>query len=61
MHVRAIPYTPFLISSRHSYEKCANMEIFDISKKGRAMRIYIFGEVTGGKNYSFENVITLHD
>ena len=46
-HVKEIPNTKLLVSLQHNWEKAANLEIFDISKKDRINNIYSFGEVSG--------------
>ena len=48
-HVREIPVTTLLVSLHHSYEKCARMEIFDVSKKEQAKKVFSSDEVLGGK------------
>ena len=48
-HVKEIPKIPYLISLHHSY-KNANMEIFDISNKGKIKKIYSSEQVNGSKN-----------
>ncbi len=48
-HVKEIPNTKLLVSLHHYFAKSANMEIFDISKKGKANKIYSLGEVSGSK------------
>ncbi len=46
--VKEIPNTNFLVSLHHNYKKSANLEIFDISKKGPAKKVYSLGEVKRG-------------
>ena len=48
-HIKEIP-TPYLISLHHSYHEGANMEIFDISNKGKVKKIYSLGQLNGGNN-----------
>lgn len=48
-HVTEIPNTKLLVSLHHKSFKSANFELFDISKKGQANKIYSFEEVSGGK------------
>ncbi len=48
-HVKEIPNTKLLVSLNHNCKKSANMELFGISKKGEAKKIYSLGEVSGGK------------
>ena len=47
-HVREIPNTSLLVSLNHHHNKSASMEIFDISFKGQARKIYSFEETFGG-------------
>ncbi len=49
-HVKEISNSSLLVSLHYNYLKSANMEIFDISKKGEAKKIYSLGEVSGS-NY----------
>ena len=53
-HVKEIPKTRYLISLKHSIEHCANIELFDLPKKGKARTIYTFEEVDGGNNFKSE-------
>ena len=46
-HVKEIPGTRFLVSLQQSPETSANLAIYDISKKGRAKKIYSFEETYG--------------
>ena len=46
-HVKEIPNTKLLVSLHHSYDKSANMAVFDISKKDHIKEIYSLGEVSG--------------
>jgi hypothetical protein len=49
-HVKEIPNTKLLVSLHYGYyQNSANMEIFDISKKGKANKIYSLGEVSGSE------------
>ncbi len=48
-HAKEIPNTKLLVSLHHNFYDSANMEIVDISKKGRANKIYSLGEVSGSK------------
>ncbi len=48
-HIKEIPNTKLLVSLHHNKTESANMEIFDVLKKGRARKIYSLGEVSGGK------------
>ena len=50
-HIRGIANTKLLVSLHHKWDKSANMEIFDISKKAQAKKIYTLGEVSGGKMF----------
>jgi len=47
--VKEIANTGFLVSVHHSYQKSANLEVFDVSQKGQPKKIYSFEEVSGGK------------
>ena len=49
-HVKEIPKTPYLVSLHHSETESANMEVFDISNKGKIKKIYSFGQLNGGNN-----------
>ena len=55
-HVKEIPSTPYLVSLQHSYMKYANMEVFDISKKGQAKKIYTHETLLGGNIFKFPNL-----
>ena len=55
-HVKEIQNTRYLVSLHHSYFKSANMEIFDISKKGQAKKIYTPETVFGGNTLRFLNL-----
>ena len=46
-HVKEIGKTGLLVSARHRYDTSANLEVFDVSRKGKAMKIYSFEEVSG--------------
>ena len=48
-HVKEIPKTQFLVSLFHSQQWSANMELYEISKKGEVKIIYKFEELRGGK------------
>ena len=47
--MREIPNTRLLISLFHAYNMSANLEIFDISQKEKARRVYSFEEAFGGQ------------
>ena len=49
-HIKEIPNTPYLVSLHHSYYKSANIEIFDISNKGKIKKIFSLGKLNGGNN-----------
>ena len=49
-HVKEIANTQFLISLHHGFSKSANLEVFDVSRKGQAKKIYSFEEMSGGRN-----------
>ena len=46
-HVKEIPNTELLVSAQHRRDTAANMEIFDVSRRGQANKIYSFEEVKG--------------
>lgn len=46
--MKEILNTSLLVSLHHSTGDSANMEIFDISRKGKARKLYSFEEVVGG-------------
>lgn len=48
-HVKEIPNTKLLMSFNHNYIQSANMEVFDVSKKGQPQKIYSLDTVCGGK------------
>ena len=48
--VREIPGSRLLVSLHICHNKYANLEIFDLSNKGRAAKVYSLGRVFGG-NY----------
>ena len=58
IHVKEIPNTRYLVSLHHSYKNAAYMEIFDISKKGQAKKIYTHEKLSGGKN-SIQNLLNV--
>ena len=47
--MKEITNTGLLVSVSHSSES-ANLEVFDVSRKGQAKKIYSFEEVPGGRN-----------
>ena len=47
--MKEISGTKLLISLHHSYNKSANIEVFNLTKKGRVEKIYSFEEVCGCK------------
>lgn len=49
-HVKELSNTGYLVSLHHCWNKCANMQIFDISQRSRARIFYSFEEVFGGKH-----------
>ena len=49
-HVKEISNTKLVVSQHHRWNTSAKMEIFDLSKKGRAMKIRSFEEIRG-RNY----------
>ena len=46
-HLKEIPETRLLVSLHCSYYQSANMEVFDISNKGKIKTIYSFEEAIG--------------
>ncbi len=48
-HVKEIPDTRLLVSFQHRIGESANLQVFDVSQKGRANKIYSFEEVVGCK------------
>ena len=54
-HVKEIANTRLLVSVHHSYEVSANLEVFDVSWKGRVRKIYSFEEVSASRN-----IINIH-
>ena len=50
-HVKEISNTNFLVSVQYDHYNSANLEVFDISEKGNAKKIYSLGEVSGCKSY----------
>ena len=58
-HVKEIPKSPYLISLHHSYDESANMEIFDISNKGKIKKIYSLGQLNGG-NYRLSSITKIN-
>ncbi len=51
-HIKDIPSSGLLVSLHHSVMKSANMEIFDISQRGKVKKVYSFEEVLGSKYFS---------
>ena len=47
-HVKEITNTGLLVSLSHAVEASANMQIFDISKKEKARKVFSFEEIEGG-------------
>lgn len=47
-HVKELSNTGFLVSLQHCCDRSANLEVFDVSQKGRSKKIYSFEEVYGG-------------
>ena len=48
-HVKEIANTRLLVSMQHVGSKSANLEVFDVSRKGQVRKIYSFEEVSGGR------------
>ena len=49
MRLKEIPNTQLLVAVNHDGDLAANLEAFDVSRKGQAKKIYSFEEVSGGK------------
>lgn len=49
-HVKEILNTRLLVSLHHCWNRSANMEIFEVSQKGKARKVYSFEEIKGGNN-----------
>ena len=47
--MKEIGNTGLLVSACHCYDKSANLEVFDVSRKGKAMKIYSFEQVSGSR------------
>ena len=47
-HVKEIANTGLLVSVHHTSRNSANLELFDVSRKGQAKKIYSFEEVFRG-------------
>ena len=45
-HVKQIPDTKLLVSLHNNWERSANLEIFDVSKKDQINKIYSFEEAS---------------
>ncbi len=48
-HVKEISNSKLLVSLQYDQNESVNLELFDISKKGKANKIYSLGEVSGSK------------
>ena len=48
-HVKEIANTGLLVSVHHCYNKSANLEVFDVSRKGHTKKIYSATEVSGSR------------
>ena len=48
-HVKEVANTGFLVSVSHLVYASANLEVFDVSRKGQAKKIFSFEEVSGGR------------
>ena len=48
-HVKEISNTGLLVSVGYSVSKSANLEVFDVSRKGQVRKIFSFEEVSGGR------------
>ena len=47
--MKEIENTEFLVSIRHDSVKSANLEVFDVSRKGQPKKIYSAAEVSGSR------------
>ena len=47
-HVKEIANTGLLVSVQHCFDSSATLEIFDVSQKGQAKKIFSFEEVCDG-------------
>ena len=47
--MKEVANTGLLVSIHHSNEESANLEVFDVSRKGQARKIYSFEEVSGSR------------
>ena len=45
-HMKEIPNAEFLVSVQHNITS-ANLEVFDVSRRGQAKKIYSFEEISG--------------
>ena len=48
-HVKEIANTRLLVSVHHNWRHSANLEVFDVSRKGQAKKIYKFEAVSGSR------------
>ena len=48
-HVKEIANTGLLVSLHHNYNQSANLEVFDVSRKGQTKKIYSFEEISGSR------------
>jgi hypothetical protein len=58
--IREIQGSQLLVSAHESRGKSASMEIFDLTKKGSAKKIYSFGEISGSEFSSSSSVCVTH-
>ena len=49
-HVKEIANAGLLVFVSHAWDEYANLEVFDVSRKGQAKKIYSFEEVSGSKS-----------
>ena len=47
--MKEITNTGLLVSVHHCYDKSANLEVFDVSRKGQTKKIYSATEVSGSR------------
>ena len=48
--MKEIADTGLLVSVQQGFNKCSNLAVFDVSRKGQARKIYSFEEVSGGSS-----------
>ena len=58
-HVKEIANTGLLVSVHHCWSTSANLEVFDVSRKGQPKKIYSFDEVSGGRIFAKIHLIII--